>query len=116
MFNSSGVRASWRTSGGILAKLSATGTVLFLAQDAEPGGGTAVQRVLAVDRDQVVFAIAEEREVVVADPLEERGGLGEVLDGHGRRLLVQLGDQLVEAVGHQRPVLHRGTDIGQDTA
>src|SRR6185369_7575809 len=45
---------------------------LRLAQDAEPRGGNDLELVLAAGIHQVVFAIAQEREVLVAGPLEER--------------------------------------------
>ena len=56
-----------------------------LAQDAEARARDDPQRVLAVDRDQVVAAVAEEREVVVGEPAQERLALGELLRRDRRR-------------------------------
>ena len=45
------------------------------AQDAEPRAGDGTQHVLPVLGEHVVLAVAEEREVVVAHPLEQVAGL-----------------------------------------
>ena len=107
---------------GSLARASATASrrelhdafgrfVVAVAQDAEPRAGHPPQPVLAVFRDEVVLAVAEEREVVVDDPLEERLALGELLRVDRGRDALDVGDDLVGPLDHGRPVLDRRPDI-----
>src|SRR5215208_4721994 len=65
---------------------------LRLPQDAEPGSLHGAEGLFTVLRGQVVLAVAEEREVVVVDPLQERSGLGQVLRLEDVRVLLEQGD------------------------
>jgi hypothetical protein len=51
-----------------------------------------LQGILAVDHDQVVTAIGEERVVLVGKPRQERLALGDLVSGHRRRPRVDLLD------------------------
>ena len=84
-----------------------------LAQHAETRIGHDMEVVLAALRGQFVIAHAQEREVVVPHPLEERLALGDLLLGQRRRALAQVPDQLVDAPAHGLPVLDRVPDVGQ---
>ncbi len=84
-----------------------------VAEDAEPGARDAAKGVVPVLGDQVVVVIAQEGEVVVDDPLEQRLRLGQGLGFDRRRALVQVGDDLPRAAGHRRPVLDGGPDVGE---
>ncbi len=88
----------------------------FLSQDPEPAAGDRAQHVLAVLAQQVVLAVAEEREVVVAQPLEERTRFGELLRVDGRRALGELGDDVPGALPHRPPVLDGGAHVAEDAA
>jgi hypothetical protein len=57
----------------------AVAAVVGLAQDAEAGAGREPQRLLALDVDQVVLAVAEEDEVLVEQPGQERRVLLDLL-------------------------------------
>ncbi len=88
--------------------------VVAVAHDPEPRPGNAAKRVLAVLGDQVVLVEAEEREVVVHDPLEEGPGLGQVLGVDRRRVRVQVGDDLVRARDHRLPVVDGCPHVPED--
>jgi hypothetical protein len=88
--------------------------VVGVAQDAQAGAGHAAEGVLAVGVDEVVLAIAEEGEVVVDDPFEERLRLAELLGLDGRRVEVEVGDDLGGAQPHRLPVVDRGPDVAED--
>ncbi len=79
---------------------------LRLPQDAESRPLHGAEGLFAVLRDQVVLAVAEEREVVVVDPLQERSGLGQVLRLEVGRVLLEPGDYLPDPPAHLGPVLH----------
>ena len=84
------------------------------AQDPEPRAVDRLQPRLVALVDQVVLAVAEEREVVVDQPVEERLGLLDERRIHaGRRVAVELVDQRRRAGAHLLPVLDRGADLGQ---
>ena len=67
---------------------------------------------LVVPAFEGVFAVAEEGEMVVAQPLQEIEALGKVVLGD-RRYGFQLGDLAVEFGGHGPPVLDGGANAGQ---
>ena len=58
-------------------------------------------------RDQLVLGEAEEREVAVVHPREQRGGLLALVAVDRRRRLTQLGDQVGGVAAHRRPVRRR---------
>ena len=111
-----------RTSGsfaarertGLRRKLDDALAAARVAQDPQPGAGHAAKRLVAVLGDQVVLVVAEEREVVLDDPLEQRLRLGQLLGVDGRRVGVQVGDHLAGPLGHGPPVLDRGAHVSQD--
>ena len=84
-------------------------------EDPEPRSVDRLESPLVAVVHQVVLAVAEEREVVVGQPLEERLGLGDDGGIHGRRrLAVELLDQRARARPHLLPVLDGGAHVGQD--
>jgi hypothetical protein len=87
---------------------------LALAQDAEAGPGDRAQHVRAVLLHQVIGPVADEGEVVVLDPLQQRPGLGQLGLVDRGRPLVQLGQDRADLLAHGRPVLDRGLDVRQD--
>ena len=77
------------------------------SQDPQAGVGTHLQAgPVAVDH-QVVLPVAQEREVVLGHPAQERLDLLDLASVHRRRPLVELVDQLVGALAHRAPVLDR---------
>ena len=84
------------------------------AEDAEPRAGRGAQHVLAVLDEHLVLAVAEEGEVVVVHPLEQVAGLGALVRVDG--CLVELGDDLADALAHRRPVLDRGAHVLEHAA
>ena len=93
--------------------------LLVGAQDAEPGAGDAPAarrpRAVAVEVDPVegVLAVAEEREVLPGEPLEQLGGLPDLVAVERRRLVAQLGDDLGDPLVHLDPVLDGLADVAQ---
>ncbi len=87
--------------------------VRLLAQDAERRAAQHLQRVVAFHRHQVVAAIAEEREMVIRQPLETRARLGELGRSERRGPAVQIGDDLAQLGEHLFPVLDSGAQVGQ---
>ena len=75
-----------------------------LAQDAEARSPDPAQASSPSTRDQLVLGEAEEGEVVVVHPLEQRGGLLALVAVQRRRRVTQLGDEVVGAAAHRRPV------------
>jgi hypothetical protein len=92
-----------------------SGLALGLPEDSEARAGDGAERVLALARLELVLAVAEKREVVVGEPLEQSLGLVEVLGVDGRRTRLELGDDLAAPLAHRRPVLDRRRDIRQGT-
>ena len=83
------------------------------AEDAEPRPVHRGKHVLAALGADLVLAVAEEREVVVVHPLQQRTRLFEVLlRDRGRRLL-ELGDRLVHLSAHRLPVLDRRGHVAE---
>jgi hypothetical protein len=60
---------------------------------------------------QLVLAVADEREVVVVDPLDQRPGFGELVRIDGRRTLVELRDDRANVPADLRPGLDRGEHV-----
>ena len=86
------------------------------AKDAEARAGHCPQHVLPVLGEDVVLAIAEEREVVVVDPLEQVARLGELVRRDRRRRLVERDEQAADALAHRRPVVDRGAHVLEGAA
>jgi hypothetical protein len=88
-----------------------------VAEDAEPAPGHRAQDVLlpAVGRHllQLVLAVAEEREVLVREPRQERLALLDLLLGKRRRRLLQVRDHRVRLRHHLGPVLDGRADVGE---
>ncbi len=86
-----------------------------LAQDAEPRPGHGAQPQLVVLGHELVVAIAEEGEVVVLDPCDERPRLRDLLGIEaGRRRVAQLVRELEGARAHVGPVVDRGAHLAHD--
>ncbi len=84
-----------------------------LSQHAQAAAAHQAQQILALLMNQVVAAVAEQREVVLRQPLQEGPGLGSQCRRHGGRRPLQLGDGLLQPVQHGPPVAHRTTHVGQ---
>ena len=83
------------------------------AEDAEAGPVHRGQHVLAALGPDLVLAVAQEGEVVVVHPLQQRTRLVELLlRDRGRRLL-ELGDRLVHLSAHRLPVLDRRGHVAE---
>jgi len=76
-------------------------------QDAQARSRPSVDRVVS----NVIFPVAQEGEVVLAQPLQERSSLGDVVTGAGRRGGGQLGGERRSPAPHRRPVLHGGAHL-----
>ena len=87
---------------------------LRVAQDSEPRLGDRAQDVVAVVSDELVLAVAEEREVIVLEPVEERGGLGDVVAVERRRTPAEARDHLAHAPAHRAPVVDGGAHVAED--
>src|SRR5690606_33858482 len=77
-----------------------------LAQDAEPGLRYGFDRVFAATALEAVFAIAEEGEMVVRHPFEQRARLAHLVRAHRRRVRFQLLADAQRLLAHRLPVLH----------
>ncbi len=85
-----------------------------VAQDAVPGAGHAAQVVALLVALEVVLAVAEEGEVVGAQPFEEGDAPLELLGGdRGGRVSPQLLDDHPCLLAHPAPVLDRLPDVTQ---
>ena len=78
-------------------------------QDAEPRAGDRTQHVLPVLGEHVVLAVADEREVAVAHPLEQVAGLRALVRVDRSR--GELRDDVADALLHRGPVLDRGPHV-----
>ncbi len=92
------------------------GHVLVGAQDPEPGAGHGPQRhvvrvVAALDRLEAVLAVAQEREVGVREPAQQRLPLGDLLGRQRRRVGVEVVDDVLRLLVHLRPVLDGLPDV-----
>jgi hypothetical protein len=83
------------------------------AQQAEAGARLGDQRVLALLGDEVVPAVADEREVAVGHPLEERAALGEFVGGERWRVRREVVDDSPQHREHRYPVARRGPQVGE---
>ncbi len=78
------------------------------AQDPQPGAGDRGQ---LAGLAQLVLAVAEEREVVLPQPLEERLGLVELVGVDRWQLAPQLGRERGRPCPHRAPVVDRRLDL-----
>ncbi len=85
-----------------------------LPQDAEPRAAHDPEHVLAVFARDRVLAVAEEGEVPVVEPGKELARLLELLLVDRRRRLVELGEDVADALAHRRPVLDGGAHVAED--
>ena len=83
-----------------------------VAEQAEAGPGRDDDQIL-VGRfvDEVVLAVAEEHEVVVAQPPQELRGAGGLAGPERQHGVLQLVRQLIAPVPHRTPVRHRHPDV-----
>ena len=82
------------------------------AQQAEPRLERRLQRVAAcVER---IIALAEQREIIVREPLQELDRLRDLVDRQRRRIAAQIGNDAGNARQHRLPVLHRDAHVGED--
>ena len=99
--------------GRQLREAERVGLLALDAEDAEAGPVDRGEHVLAALGADLVLAVAQEGEVVVVHPLQQRARLVELrLRDRGRRLL-ELGDRLVHLRAHRLPVLDRGGDVAE---
>jgi hypothetical protein len=84
-----------------------------VAQDAEAGALHRLELAFPGAAHELVLAHAEEREVVVQQPFEERGGLDQLLHRQRRRVLVILRHRLAQARLHRAPVEHGGAGVAE---
>ena len=90
----------------------AFGVVAVGAQQAEPGAGARLELVELRAFDELVLAIAEQREVIAREPLEERAGFRlEVLRQPAGR--AQVGRRGSQALEHRGPIFDGGTHRAQ---
>ena len=82
-------------------------------QDAQPGAGDRTEVVVAVALLQLVLAVAEEREVLVGQPLEQVARLPDLLGIQRRRVVAQALDDLGDPGVHLLPVLDGLADVAQ---
>ena len=97
-------------SGRRLAK-AADSPGLRLAQEPEARAPERAQPLVAFLPEQIVLPVSEEREVVVADPVEEGASSGELGLVQGRRVRFELREHRPEALPHRLPVLDRGAHV-----
>ncbi len=89
-------------------RLARSGRGRGAAEDAEAADRHRAERVVAVGvGHEVVAAVAEEREVVVGHPAQQRPAFGQLGRVDRRRLRVELGDHRLERAAHGLPVVGR---------
>ena len=86
---------------------------LLLAQNAQARARHQPQRVAAVIRHEVVAAVAEQREMVGGQPLEERLRLRDFLGGQRRRLARQVDRRAGEPCEQRLPILDGDAHVAQ---
>ncbi len=85
-----------------------------VAEDAVARARDSREVLAVVAVGEVVLAVAEEREVLVGQPLQERDATAELGGGHGgRRGLAQVADDVAHLQAHPLPVLDRLADVAQ---
>ena len=84
-----------------------------IAQDAQPRARDRAQHRIALDVGNLVFAIAQEGEVVLGHPAQEGLGLGHALLVQRKRTLRQLLGDLHHVRAHGPPVADRRAHVGQ---
>ena len=62
---------------------------------------------------EAVVAVAEEDEMPVFHPVEQRARFGDFVGRQRRRIALQLGDERAHALAHRRPVLDRDAHVGE---
>ena len=62
---------------------------------------------------KIVFACAEENEIVRAEPAQERDGLGVGMRGGGRRVVLEFGNRALQPGCHRLEIGNRGAHIGK---
>ncbi len=83
------------------------------AQQAERGALDPAQLIAALVADQVVAAVAEEGEVVVGDPRQERLRLLQVRGIDRPGAVPEIGERRVDLAEHRPPVLDRGAHVAE---
>ena len=81
------------------------------SQDPQPGAVDGDERDVLARVHERVLAVAEEEEVPVGEPVEQRTGLGDLLARDRAARLVESVAQLARALHHLRPVLDRAADV-----
>ena len=89
------------------------GHLLVGAQDAEPGAGHGDEVLVVAAPLELVLLVAEEREVLAAQPLEQLGGLADLLRVERRRVGLEPGHDLLDLGVHLAPVLDGLADVAQ---
>ena len=84
---------------------------LGIAQNPLAGSPDRCEHLLAVLAPEVVFAVAEKREVVLAHPFEKGFGFGDIPLVEAIRCGLQRRDGLMELAQNRPPVLDRQSDI-----
>ena len=99
--------------GRQLREAERVGLLALDAEDAETGSVDRGKHVLAALAADLVLAVAQEGEVVVVHPLQQRPRLVELRLRDRRRRLLDLGDRPVHLRAHRLPVLDRGSDVAE---
>ena len=84
-----------------------------IAQDAEAGSRDDGCRRLIPAALEIVFAVAQEGEVILGQPIEEGARFGYLVGGQRRRRFVELRRHIGDLGPHGTPIGDRGADIGQ---
>ena len=84
-----------------------------LAQDAETAAGNDAQHVFAAGGGDLVAAAAEEGEIGLQEPFEERATFLELGLRHAAAGCSERANDLAHARLHRRPVLDRGAHVGE---
>ncbi len=81
-----------------------------VAQDTETRAGNGYEPVFGSAFAQLVLAIAQQREVIIGKPVDERAGFLEKAE-LSRRMALNMISTGVERIEHRRPVLDRCTHV-----
>jgi hypothetical protein len=82
-------------------------------EDAEAGARDRPQQLVLALPLELVLPVAEEREVLVGQPLQELPGLSELLGVQRRRVALEPGDDVVDLGMHLLPVLDRLAHVAE---